>query len=124
MYSVPNGDSGTGNVATVMSPPGSAKLGKWTQLTGVFYPSHGMMSLYVNGVSAGQASVSAWASAPDGRVRIGNLRPGGSANDWAGRLSNACVLYGALLQADVTKLYEGDSAHPHNGCAALAALYP
>jgi hypothetical protein len=35
-----------------------------------------------------------------------------------------CVFYGVLGPADVRLLHSGNSAHPHNGCAALWAKYP
>ena len=124
VFSMPVSDTVGASVVTAASPPGSAKLGKWTQLTGVFLGAHTSLTLYVNGNQSGQATVSPWSAPGTGRVRIGNLMPGGSAHDWNGRISNACVLYGALQQADVTLLHTGDVAHPHNGCAALFAKYP
>jgi hypothetical protein len=124
-FSMPAADSASATVLAAASPPGSAKLGKWTQLAGVFNATHTTLTLYVNGTQAGQVTgVSPWASVGNGRVRIGNLLPGGSTHDWKGRLSNACVFYGALQASDITLLHNGDSAHPHNGCAALDALYP
>jgi Concanavalin A-like lectin/glucanases superfamily len=124
-FSMPSSDSTSAGVSTAVSPPGSAKLAKWTQLTGVFNASHGTLTLYVNGVQVGQVSpVSPWSAPGPGQVRIGNLIPGGSAHTWLGALSNGCVFYGVLQPADVTVLYKGNAAHPHNGCAALHAEYP
>ena len=124
-FSMPSADSTTAGVFTAASPPGSAKLAKWTHLTGVFEATHGTLTLYVNGVQAGQVGgVSPWAAPGPGEVRIGNLIPGGSTHQWWGGLSNACVFYGPLQPADVTLLFKGDAAHPHNGCAALFAKYP
>jgi hypothetical protein len=82
-----------------------------------------MLTLYVNGHQAGQVSDSPWTNAGIGRARIGNLIPGGSRHDWTGRLSNACVFYGALQLADVRLLHVGNASHPHNGCAALFDKY-
>jgi len=55
---------------------------------------------------------------------MGHLAPRGTTHGWSGRLSNVCLFYGPIQPADVTLLYQGDSAHPHNGCAALDAKYP
>jgi hypothetical protein len=122
---MPTTDSKSATVLTAASPPGSAKLGKWTHLTGVFESAQGTLTLYVNGVQAGQIGGGGrWPGITKGRVRIGNEIPGGSSHDWSGRISNACVFYGVLSSADVTLLYRGDSAHPHDGCAALFARYP
>jgi Concanavalin A-like lectin/glucanases superfamily len=124
-FSMPATDSASATVLTAASPPGSAKLGKWTHLTGVFESAHGTLTLYVNGVQAGQIGGGGpWSGISKGRVRIGNEIPGGSSHDWSGRLSNACVFYGSLQPADAALLYKGDSAHPHDGCAALNARYP
>jgi hypothetical protein len=124
-FSMPSSDSASAGVSIAASPPGSAKLAKWTQLTGVFEASHAALTLYVNGVQAGQVNgVSPWTAPRPGRVRIGNLIPGGATHEWLGGLSNACAFYGPLQPADVTLLYKGDSAHPHNGCAAVYAKYP
>ena len=124
-FSMPAFDSESATVLTAPSPPGSAKLGTWTQLTGVFDSAPGTLTLYVNGVQAGQiGGGSRWSGIGKDRVRIGNLTPGGSTHDWSGRLSNACLFYGVLQPADVKLLYKGDAAHPHNGCAALFAKYP
>jgi hypothetical protein len=124
-FSMPSTDSTSASVFTAASPPGSAKLAKWTQLTGVYNAPHGMLTLYVNGVQAGQVGgVGPWTAPADGRIRIGNLIPGGSTHQWWSGLSNACVFYGELQPADVTVLYKGNAAHPHNGCAALYAEYP
>jgi concanavalin A-like lectin/glucanase superfamily protein len=124
-FAMPASDSSSAAILAASSAPGSARLGRWTQLTGVFNAGHGTLTLYVNGKQAGQVtSVSPWTAPGSGRIRIGNLIPGGSAHDWSGRISNACVFYGALQPADVTTLHTGDAAHPHNGCAALLAQYP
>jgi hypothetical protein len=120
IFSRPDADAADATVHSASSTPGTAKLGKWTQLTGVYDSVHGMLTLYVNGHQAGQADgATAWSFAGNGRVRIGNLIPGGSRHDWTGRLSNACVFYGALQLADVRLLHVGNASHPHNGCAAL-----
>jgi len=124
-FAMPVSDSPAATVLSAASPPGSARLNRWTQLTGVFHAGHGLLTLYVNGVQGGQISnVPPWSAPARGRVRIGNLWPGGTAHDWSGRISNACVFYGVLQSADVTLLFKGDSAHPHDGCAALFARYP
>jgi hypothetical protein len=34
------------------------------------------------------------------------------------------VFFNGLPPADVTTLYKGDTAHPHDGCAALLTTYP
>ncbi|HKB42054.1 MAG TPA: LamG-like jellyroll fold domain-containing protein [Gemmataceae bacterium] len=118
-------DSADATVQSASSSPGTATLGKWTQLTGVFYSGHGTLTLYVNGVQAGLVSgASPWTPDGNGRARIANVTPGGSRHDWSGRLSNACVFYGVLLPADVRLLHSGNATHPHNGCAALFDLYP
>jgi hypothetical protein len=124
-FSIPATDSAHAVVMTAASPPGSAQRGKWTQLTGVFDSARGELTLYVNGVQVGQVSgAGPWTAPQTGRVRIGNLIPGGSTHDWRGRISNACVFFNALDAADVMLLHTGDAAHPNNGCAALDALYP
>lgn len=110
--------------ANAASPPGTAKLGRWTQLTGVFVAEHGVVLLYVNGALVGQASAQVWAGSPAGFVRIGNLTPGGTNHDWTGRISDVCLFFNALETTDITLLYKGDAAHPHDGCAALDAKYP
>jgi Concanavalin A-like lectin/glucanases superfamily len=124
MFSRPATDLADAGVESASSSPGSAKLGKWTQLTGVFNASHGVLTLYVNGIQAGQVNSSPWTNAGNGRVRIANVTPGGSRHDWSGRLSNACVFYGVLVPADVRLLHAGNASHPHNGCAALFDKYP
>jgi hypothetical protein len=124
-FSMPAFDSASATVLRAASPPGSAKLGTWTQLTGVFESARGTLTLYVNGAQVGQiGGGSPWSGIGKDRVRIGNLFPGGSAHDWFGRVSDACIFYGVLIPADVTLLYKGDSAHLHDGCAALFAKYP
>jgi hypothetical protein len=124
-FAMPVSDSPTATVLSAASAPGSARLNRWTQLTGVFNASRGQLTVFVNAAQAGQVTnFSPWAAPAPGQVRIGNLRPGGTAHDWSGRISNACIFYGVLQSADVTLLYKGDSAHPHNGCAALFAKYP
>jgi hypothetical protein len=123
-FSRPDADAAAATVHSASSTPGTAKLGKWTQLTGVYDSVHGMLTLYVNGQQAGQVDGAiVWSFAGNGRVRIGNLTPGGSRHDWIGRLSNACVFYGALQLADVRLLRTGNASHPHNGCAALFDKY-
>jgi hypothetical protein len=103
--------------------PGSARAATWTQLTGVFDASHGTLTLYVNGVQRGLfTGVSPWSAAASGPMQLANAFPGTHA--FAGRLSGACVFYGAVQAADVGLLYSGDVNHPHNGCAALFAKYP
>lgn len=123
-FAVPAADDTSATVFAAASPPGSAKLGKWTQLTGVFNATHGTVTLYVNGALAGQVGGTGPSGAGRGRVRIGNLMPGGTAHDWNGRLSDVCAFYAPIEGADVTLLYKGDSGHPHNGCAAMFATYP
>ncbi|MGI9005726.1 MAG: LamG-like jellyroll fold domain-containing protein [Streptosporangiaceae bacterium] len=122
---MPVDDQAHAKVVTATSAPGSAKLRTWTQLTAVYESAHGTLTLYVNGVQAGQSGdVGRWLPGDVGRVRIGNGLPGGPAHDWSGQLSNACVFYGPLSQPDVSVLYQGDAAHPKDGCAALYATYP
>lgn len=112
-------------VKAVASAPGSARLGKWTQLTAVFFAGHGLLSLYVNGARQGPGtSYSPPSSVPPGDVRIGNLTPGGKKHDWSGLISDACAFYGAIDATQAKTLYRGDKSHPHDGCAALDARYP
>ena len=122
-FSMPVGDQGSTNITSARSRPGTAKVGTWTQLTGVFASDRQMLLLYVNGVLAGQAPGQLSGSAV-GLVRIGNLIPGGAAHDWSGRISDVCLIFNALQGTDITLLYKGDSAHPHDGCAAVDASYP
>ena len=118
-------DSTSAPVYTAPSAPASAKAGKWAQLTGVYDSGHQSLTLYVNGVQTGQLSgVPPWSGAAPGPLRIGNAFPGGAGHAWDGKLSDACVFYGPLPATDVSVLYSGSSAHPHNGCAALYSLYP
>jgi len=124
-FTMPFNDQVGATDSNAASPPGSAKLGTWTQLTGVFFAQHQMLSLYVNGVLAGHESdVPPWAGSPSGFVRIGNLVPGGTKHDWTGRISDVCLFFGAVQTTDVTLLFKGDAAHPRDGCAALHAKYP
>ncbi len=111
-----------GNAA---SAPGSAKLGTWTQLTGVSDAHHQQLLIYVNGVQGPETGPAlALVGGPDGPVRIGNQIPGGTSHDWNGRISDVCAFYGALQPADAVVADHGDKAHPHDGCAALFAKYP
>jgi hypothetical protein len=106
----------TCNAASI---PGPARLGTWTQLTGVFNATQGMLLLYVNGVRQREVgSASPWSASPPGYLRIGDLMPGGQVHDWSGRISDGCAFYGPLGDADVKLL------HRANGCAALHAKYP
>jgi hypothetical protein len=119
-----NDDPGTipGNAA---SAPGSAKLGTWTQLTGVFDAHHQQLLVYVNGLQGAEVGPAvAWGGGPNGPIRIGNQIPGGPSHDWNGRLSDVCAFYGVLQPADVAVALHGSKAHPHDGCAALFAKYP
>jgi hypothetical protein len=123
-FSMPIGDLSGDRITSARSRPGTAKVGTWTQLTGVFAFDRQMVLLYVNGVLAGQAPAELWSGPPAGLVRIGNLIPGGTAHDWTGRISDVCLIFNALQGADITLLYKGDSAHPYDGCAAVDASYP
>jgi hypothetical protein len=111
-----------GNAA---SAPGTAKLGAWTQLTGVFFAQHQQLLIYVNGVQGPEVgSGVAWGGGSDGPIRIGNQIPGGTSHDWNGRISDVCAFYGVLQPSDAVVADQGDKAHPHDGCAALFAKYP
>lgn len=123
-FTMPVNDQAGAITENAVSAPGTAKLGTWTQLIGVFLADQQMLQLYVNGALAGQASVGQWAGSPAGFVRIGDLTPGGSKHDWNGRISDVCLLFNAAQGPDVRLLYKGDSRHPHNGCAAMDAKYP
>lgn len=108
---------------TTTAPVGRlAPVGKWVQLTGVFDFGGLQMSLYVNGVQKAHSNFGVVPGQTNGIVRLGAGFAG--ADRWTGQLSNACLFFNALAPADVTTLYKGDRAHPHNGCAALFALYP
>ena len=122
-FSMPDSQPG-GPVFVAASIPGSARTGKWVQLTGVFNASHGIMTLYVNGAQAAQASAPPGLSYPSATFRLGNLGPVRTDNTWHGELSNICVFYGDLQPSDVKVLYTGNAAHPRNGCAALHGVYP
>jgi hypothetical protein len=112
-------------VRTVASAPGSARLGKWTQLTAVYFAAHGVLQLYVDGKEQGSGTSYSVPSADwPGDVRIGNLAPGGKAHDWSGLISDVCLFYGVVAGSGIATLYRGDKAHPHDGCAALDAKYP
>src|SRR3984957_3822237 len=106
-------------VITVASAPGSAKLSSWTQLTAEFYAEHGQLLLYVNGAQQGQGIPYSPSNGATGYVRIGDVMPGGTTNDWDGRISDVCLFYGPMPASDVSLLYRGNAAHPHDGCAAL-----
>lgn len=123
-FTRPVEDQKGANETSAASPPGTAKLGRWTQLTGVFAADQGMLLLYVNGALGGQAPGQPWAGSPAGLVRIGNLTPGGTKHDWTGRISDVCLFFNALGTTDITLLHKGDPAHPHDGCAAVHAKYP
>jgi hypothetical protein len=125
VFAMPATDQTTATVFTAASAPGTAHLHEWAELTGVFDATHGELSLYVNGRSAGQISgVEPWAQAAGGPMRLGAALPGGTVSSWDGQISNACVFYGPLASSDAKLLYTGDSTYPHNGCAALHAKYP
>jgi hypothetical protein len=116
-------DSQSVTLFTVPSAPGATGTngGKWVQLTAVFDPNgtyqgqKGTITLYLNGGWAAEAGgILPWRSLPDGPLRIGAGFQG--ADPWAGNVSDACVFYGPLTQAQVTTLWaqgQGD------GCAAL-----
>ena len=124
-FSMPHQDLAGAADYNAVSPPGSAKLGTWTQLIGTFNAGHGMLQLYVDGAAFGQVMfISPWADSPTGLVRIGNLIPGGAQHDWTGRISDVCLFYGLVESTDISLLHKGDAAHPHDGCAALNAKYP
>ncbi|MDR2983326.1 MAG: LamG domain-containing protein [Nocardiopsaceae bacterium] len=124
-FSVPAADSAEATVLSASSPPGTAKLGKWTQLTGVFDAPRGVLTLYLNGGQAGQVGGGGrWLPRDNGRVRIANVAPGGTRHDWSGRLSNACVFYGVLVQADVRLLHSGNASHPHNAAPRYSTSTP
>jgi hypothetical protein len=123
VFMVRPADDPTTTLATATASAGRrAPFGKWVQLTGVFGATTATLTLYVNGVRKAQGT--SWVAPPDtnGIVRLG--AGFGGAHRWAGQLSNACVFFGSLQPADVTTLYKGEPAHPHNGCAAIFAKYP
>jgi hypothetical protein len=122
---MPVSDNAGAFVVIAISPPGSARLGRWTQLTGVYDSTHQTLTLFVNGVQRSQSgNAITWAAPAAGPMRIGDIFAGGTAHAWPGRLSNVCVFFGALEPADVALLHTGDATHPHDGCAALFAKYP
>ena len=126
-FTMPHSDQAGSADYNAASTPGSARLGTWTQLTGVFDATRGMLQLYVDGTESGTSPpppISPWSASPDNPVRIGNLTPGGTSHDWNGRISDVCAFYGALQPADAVVADHGDKAHPHDGCAALFAKYP
>jgi hypothetical protein len=123
-FSMPKTDSKSAFVYRASSTPGTAHVSKWVELTGVFNASHGALTLYVNGVEAGQVTGAApWTAPAPGPVRLGRMLASGAGSPWDGQISNVCMFYGVLQPADIKLLYSGNSTHPHNGCAALHARY-
>ena len=125
LFTMPEADSKSVPVHQAQSLPGTAHTGKWIELTGVYDAAHQALTLYVNGIQAGQLIGAApWTTPAAGPLRLGGVLPGAADSSWTGRISNVCVFYGALQPADVRLLYSGDSSFPHNGCAALQRKYP
>lgn len=123
VFTVRPADDATATPATATARVGRrVPFGKWVQLTGVFDSTRTTLTLYVNGVQKAQGNVGVVPPDTNGIVRLG--AGFGGTNRWAGQMSNACLLFGALAPADVTTLHQGNAAHPHNGCAALFAKYP
>lgn len=123
-FSMSEGDSTSEPVITAASAPGSAKTGRWTQLTGVFEAERTELTLYVNGAQAAQQSASPTSGTPAYRMRLGSVVPAAADRTWYGQLSDVCAFYGELQPTDIVIMYEGDQAYPRNGCAALHAMYP
>jgi len=125
LFTMPEADSKSAPVHQAQSLPGTAHIGKWIQLTGGYDAAHQALTLYVNGIQAGQlVGAAPWTAPAAGPLRLGGVLPGAADSSWTGRISNVCVFYGALQTADVRLLYSGDSSFPHNGCAALQKKYP
>jgi hypothetical protein len=120
----PGDDPGTIPM-TALAPVGRrAPFGRWVQLTGEIDTAEARgPTLYVNGALRAQNTKgNVVPPNTNGVLRLG--AGFGGRHRWTGELSNACVFFNALLPADVTTLYKGDSAHPRDGCAALLATYP
>jgi hypothetical protein len=132
-FSMPASDSTS---ATVYQATAAATTGTWTQLTGVFDPAAvnpnpgctpgvnciGALSLYVNGVLAGQYwGAQPWSAPAAGVLRLGADGAGTAQDFWGGQLSDACAFYNALASLDVKALWAGGTG---DGCAALYTKYP
>jgi hypothetical protein len=114
-----------------------AQAGTWTQLTGVFDPAAinpdpkcspgvncvGALTLYVNGVLAGQYwGAREWSAPAAGLLRLGSDGTAGAGPPfWGGQLSAACAFYGPLPASDVTALWAKGSG---DGCGVLYQKYP
>jgi hypothetical protein len=133
-FAMPSSDSTS--PATVYRATAPAATGTWTQLTGVFDPAAvnpnpgctpgvnciGALSLYVNGVLAGQYwGAQPWSAPAAGVLRLGADGAGTAQDFWGGQLSDACAFYNALASSDVKTLWAGGTG---DGCAALYANYP
>ncbi len=96
---------GTSGGVEVLSPNGSAALNRWTHVVGVYDDGADAIRLYVNGASAGSATMTADFNAP-GPLTIGAAKYGGSRTDfWAGQIDGVAVYPKVLSAADVAVLY-------------------
>ncbi|GAA2218154.1 LamG domain-containing protein [Micromonospora olivasterospora] len=104
-------DSGT---ATVNAAPtlGSADVGKWVHIAGVYDAAEKQMRLFVNGVKAGEAArtVTPWAAT--GRFTVGRSFWGAAGNWWAGDIADVQVFDRAIVEHDFTGMLKDD---PNSG---------
>ena len=89
------------------SGPGSAQLGTWTLLTGVFNAGSNLMQLYVDGtlVNSGQYTGSVWNAGGD--IQLGRRLYQRAYAEYADAdLSQVCVWNTALTSGQISALYQ------------------
>ena len=124
-FSMPASDSTGAQVFQAKS--GTARLGVWHQLTGVYDSTVQTLTLYVDGVQAGQVGgVQSWSPPASGSLRLGEDLAG---DTWPGYLGDACAFYGVLSASNTPVAPETTNdiatlAGGGDGCATLAKAYP
>jgi hypothetical protein len=139
----PSGDTSATPVVAARHATTGQQQGGWTQLDGVYDPTleSGNVTLYVNGDDSGtgdQQNISlTWPTTIPGLLRLGAGPPGSNTSwePWAGNVSDACAVFGALsnsltppnkTQSYIQLLYAGDgtSGNGTDGCAWVNQNYP
>ncbi|PWR08970.1 hypothetical protein DKT68_13320 [Micromonospora acroterricola] len=100
-------DSGT---PTVLAAPtlGSADIGRWVHIAGVYDAVGKTMRLYVNGVKAGETARTATPWAATGRFTVGRTFWGTANNWWAGNIADVQVFDRAIVAHDFTGMLKED----------------
>ncbi|KAB1929178.1 LamG domain-containing protein [Micromonospora noduli] len=96
--------------ATIYAPPtlGSADIGRWVHLAGVYDAAAKTMQLYVNGADAGETPRAATPWAATGRFTVGRTFWGGGGNWWAGNIADVQVFDRAIVPHDFTGILKDD----------------